>query len=427
MMSLQSRETRPSVRDSLDPQPWMTASATRAVIDALEARGGKGCARFVGGCVRNALIGRPVDDVDIATTLTPDEATAALEAGGLRVAPTGVEHGTVTAICERQPFEVTTLRRDVSTDGRRAVVAFTTDWNEDAQRRDFRLNAIYADPEGALFDPTGKGIDDAMAGRVVFVGDPMVRIREDYLRILRFFRFLAWFGRGEPDQPAMNACRALKGMLAGRSAERTQKELLKLLAAEDPRAALRLMSSTGVLSAILPFVKSLGRLDVLIENEKALGENDPELRLAAMIPQEGPVAEQAAERLRLSNAQRERLVAAVGQNPRIVSWMSPRQVRCAVYRVGPQTFFDRVKLAWAGSDKPKAALQWRGLLTLAESWTAPQFPLTGEDAMAAGAPEGPLVGQVLREVEEWWIDEDFPADRNLALQRLEAVVQGMTP
>ncbi len=426
MSPVQSLETRPSVRDKLDRQPWMTASATRAVIEALEVRGGKGCARFVGGCVRNALIGRPVDDIDIATTLTPDEVTAALEAGGLKAAPTGVEHGTVTAIAERQPFEVTTLRRDVSTDGRRAVVAFTTDWAEDAQRRDFRLNALYADPdEGTLYDPTGKGVEDALAGRIVFVGDPMVRIREDYLRILRFFRFQAWFGRGEPDAAGLAACRALKGMLSGRSAERTQKELLKLLAADDPRAALRLMSDAGVLASLLPFVRSLGRLEVMIENEKSMGENDPELRLAALIPQDRQTAEQAAERLRLSNAQKERLIAAVGQSPKMTSWMSPRQVRSAVYRLGHRAFLDRVKLAWAGSDRPKAAPQWRMLLILAESWAPPQFPLTGEDAMAAGAPEGPLVGQVLREVEDWWVDEDFPTDRGLAVQRLEAVIQGM--
>jgi poly(A) polymerase len=425
-MSADVLETGPNVRESLDAQPWITAAPTRAVIEALEARGGRGCARFVGGCVRNAVIGLPVDDIDIATTLTPDEVTSALESRGLRAAPTGVEHGTVTAIAEHQPFEITTLRRDVSTDGRRAVVAFTTDWNEDARRRDFRLNALYADPlDGRLFDPTGKGIEDALAGRVVFVGDPIVRIREDYLRILRFFRFQAWFGRGAPDPGAVSACRALKGMLAGRAAERTQKELMKLLAADDPRGALKLMAETGVLGAILPCVKGLGRFEALVEIERGMNENDPELRLAALVPQDRPTAEQAAERLRLSNAQRDRLCAAVGTSPRITSWMSPRQVRAAVYRIGHEPFFDRVKLAWAASANSKSAPQWRALLTLAESWARPQFPLSGEDAMAAGVPEGPLVGQVLREVEDWWIEEDFPAERPLALQQLETVAQGM--
>ncbi len=427
-MTVESLPTSDTRQAGLVDQPWMTAPATRAVIEALEAHGGPGCARFVGGCVRNALIGREVGDIDIATTLTPDETTAALEAVRLRAAPTGVEHGTITAIVDHQPFEVTTLRRDVSTDGRRAVVAFTTDWAEDARRRDFRMNAVYASPDGELFDPTGHGIDDARAGRVIFVGDPMIRIREDYLRILRFFRFQAWFARGEPDAAALSACRALKGMLAGRAAERTQMELLKLLAAPDPRLALKMMAATGVLVAILPPAKDLKRLEGLVEIERnLLSQNDPLLRLVALLPLERTVAEQTAERLRLSKVQREKLIAAVGQDLRFTSWMSPRQVRRAVYRLGVETYIDRVKLAWAAATRAKAAPQWRGLLTLAESWARPQFLLTGEDAIGAGVPEGPLVGEVLREVEDWWIDEDFPADRGLALDRLQAVILGLVP
>jgi poly(A) polymerase len=426
-MTVQSLDPSPAGARSLGVQPWMTAPSTCAVIEALEARGGRGCARFVGGCVRDALVGLPVDDIDIATTLTPDEATAALEAAGLRVIPTGVEHGTVTAISDRRPYEVTTLRRDVSTDGRRAVVAFTTDWSEDARRRDFRLNALYADPDGRIFDPTGLGVDDAMAGRIVFVGDPMIRIREDYLRILRFFRFYAWFGRGEPDTAAVGACRALKGMLAGRSAERTQKEVLKLLAAPDPRLSLKLMEATGVLAALLPFVKDLQRLDGLVEIEKAvLNDIDPELRLAALVPPDRAMAEEAAERLRLSNAQKDRLVAAEGSEPRITAWMSARQVRRAVWRLGGETFCDRAKLKWAeAAASPRKTRLWRGLIAAADSWQRPEFPVSGEDAMAAGAKEGPMVGQILREIEDWWIDEDFPSDRALALERLKTVVEGM--
>ena len=416
----------PSVTDKLELQPWMTAPATRAVVEALEAKGGKDCARFVGGCVRNTVLGRAIDDIDIATVLTPDEATAALQLGGIKVVPTGVEHGTVTAVSGHQPFEITTLRRDVSTDGRRAVVAFSTDWAEDAQRRDFRLNALYLDPEGRLFDPTGQGMADARAGRIVFVGDPMIRIREDYLRILRFFRFQAWFGRGEPDKAAVDACRALKGMLSARTAERTQKEVLKLLAAWDPRASLKVMASTGVLAAALPEVKDLARLEGLVEIELGLGDNDPELRLSALIPQDRKIAEQTAERLRLSNVQRERLAAAVGVEPRIMSWMSPRQLRRAIYRLGRGAFFDRVKLAWAGSpDRRAAAEQWRALLTLAEGWDPPVLPVSGEDAKACGVPEGPQIGRVLREVEDWWVDEDFPLQREHVLERLKAVARGM--
>ncbi|HRD46089.1 MAG TPA: CCA tRNA nucleotidyltransferase [Caulobacter sp.] len=412
--------------DTIGVQPWMSLPATRAVIEALEARGFAGCARFVGGCVRNALLRQPIDDIDIATTLTPDQVTEALEAAGIKVVPTGVDHGTVTAVVAGKSFEITTLRKDVSTDGRRAVVAFTQDWSEDAVRRDFRLNALYADATGRIFDPTGQGVADALAGRIVFVGDPMTRIREDYLRILRFFRFQAWYGKGEPDAAALAACKALKGMLSGRAAERTQKELLKLLAADDPRASLRLMAATGILGAVMPQVKALTRFERLVEIEtEQLFENDPELRLAAMIPDDPKVAQDVAERLRLSNALKDRLIAAAGREPRVVSWMSPRETRRAVYAIGVRAFVDRVKLAWAASDRDAAAPQWRALIPLAESWTAPPFPLTGEEVIAAGVPKGPMVGQVLKEVEAWWIDLDFIDDKLAAVERLKAVAQGM--
>lgn len=404
----------------------MELASTRAVMDALEARGYAGCARFVGGAIRNSLLNQPVDDIDIATTLTPDQVTEALEAAGLKALPTGVDHGTVTAISAGRPYEITTLRRDVTTDGRRAAVAFTQNWEEDAVRRDFRLNALYADAEGRIYDPTGEGVADARAGRIVFVGDAMTRIREDYLRILRFFRFQAWYGRGEADPTALAACKALKGMLSGRAAERTQKELLKLLAAPDPRAALRLMAATSVLSAVLPQVKALTRFENLVTIETdQLFELDAELRLASLLPDDAKVAQDTAERLRLSNSLKDRLIAAAGREPRIVSWMSPRETRRAVYRLGVRTFTDRVRLAWAASDRPAAGTQWRSLLPLAETWTPPAFPLTGEEVIAAGVPKGPLVGQVMREVEDWWVDLDFIDDKLAAVERLKAVVQGM--
>ncbi len=408
--------------DQVVRRPWMEAPATQAVMRALQRAGGADGARFVGGCVRNAVLDRPVDDIDIATVLTPDQVMQALSDADIRSVPTGVEHGTVTALCEGRPFEITTLRRDVSTDGRRAVVAFTQDWTEDARRRDFRLNALYMDAEGRIYDPLGHGVEDAKAGRIVFVGDPLTRIREDYLRILRYFRFLAWYGRGDPDPAALSACKALKGMLSGRSAERTAKELFKLLAAEDPRPAMALMHGAGVLSAILP-TAGLERFDALVGIERTiLYENDPELRLAALLPDDPAEAARAVERLRLSNAQRDRLTAALAREPRIVPWLSPREVRRAVYRIGVRAFHDRVKLAWAAQVKPKLAGQWRKLLALGESWTAPEFPLTGEDAIAAGLAQGPLVGRVLQEVEDWWVDEDFPQDRAQALAQLGRVV-----
>ncbi|HWU14674.1 MAG TPA: CCA tRNA nucleotidyltransferase [Caulobacter sp.] len=412
--------------ETIGVAPWMAQPETQAVIAALEAAGSPGCARFVGGCVRNTLMGKPIDDIDIATVLTPDQVIGALGAAGLRAVPTGIDHGTVTAISGGRPYEITTLRRDVSTDGRRAVVAFTRDWNEDAQRRDFRFNALYADIHGRIYDPTGEGVNDARAGRVVFVGDAQTRIREDYLRVLRFFRFHAWYGRGEADRDALAACQALQDGIETLAAERIQKEMLKLLAAEDPRPALRLMAATGVLSAVLPFVRSLARFEGLmtIQTEQ-LFEDDPELRLAALIPDDPEIAGRLAERLRLSNALRERLVQAAGTSPRIVSWMSPRETRRAVYALGLKTFSDRVKLAWAASDRSAATPQWRGLLALGESWTPPTLPLTGEEVLRAGVPKGPMVGAVMREVELWWIDQDFIEDKFSVIERLKAVVQGM--
>jgi poly(A) polymerase len=329
-------------------------------------------------------------------------------------------------VARGRPFEITTLRRDVETDGRRAVVAFTTDWAEDAARRDFRLNALYADAGGRIYDPTGEGLADARAGRVVFVGDPAVRIAEDALRIPRFFRFLAWYGRGEPDAAALAACaehRALAGRL---SAERVGHELMTLLAASDPRAAVRLMAQAGVLAVLVPAVASLARFDALVRIEtEILFAEDPLLRLAALLPDDQDAGVATAARLRLPNAERDRLAAALGTEPTLVSWMSPRETRRAVYRLGPQTFCDRAVLAWAASARPAAAVQWRALLAMARTWTPPTLPLTGAEVMAAGVPEGPLVGAVLREVEAWWIDHDFPDDKLSVVERLKAVAQGM--
>jgi poly(A) polymerase len=411
---------------SIGQPAWMRADKTRAVMAALEAAGGAGCARFVGGCVRNALIGEKVADIDIATTLEPKAVIAALEAAGLKAVPTGVDYGTVTAVSGGTPFEITTLRRDVETDGRRAVVAFTTDWAEDAQRRDFRLNALYADAEGRVFDPVGGGVEDARARRIVFVGDPETRILEDGLRILRFFRFLAWYGRGEPDAAALAACEALKDRLTGLSAERVSGELLKLLAADDPRLAVRLMAATGILPIVLPLAHGLTRFEALVGIEtELLFTCDADLRLAALLPDDPQAGRATADALRLSNAQRERLVGALGTEPRIVSWMSPRETRRAVYRLGAETFCDRVMLAWAGSPRPATTVQWRALIPMARTWPRPTLPLTGDEVMAAGVPRGPLVGQVMREVEDWWIDQDFIDDKLSVVERLKAVAQGL--
>ena len=382
----------------LQGQDWLTASATRAVTAALVAAGGPDCARFVGGCVRNALIGAPIDDIDIATTLTPDAVVAALKAAGLRSVPTGIEHGTVTAISEHQPFEITTLRRDVSTDGRRATVAFTTDWAEDAARRDFRLNALYADAEGVILDPTGRGFDDAMAGRIVFVGEPEGRIREDYLRILRFYRFYAWYGRGAPDAAAVAACADLAEGVERLSAERVSKELLKLLAAPDPRPAVRLMHEAGVLGRVVPELT-----DLTLFAAMAALSGDPVLRLSALLPADPAKAAEAARRLRLSNAQRERLVEAVSGEA--TTGLTGAQARAALYRDRRQAFEDRVMRAWAAGSEAEDAQR---LLALAKDWTRPALPVGGRDLARLGLKPGPETGRVLKAFEEGWIAEDFP-------------------
>jgi poly(A) polymerase len=423
-MTPAARET--SSGERLAPRAWLTAPETAAVFDALEAAGGADCARFVGGCVRNSLIGRTIDDVDIATVLTPPAVIDALKAAKIRAIPTGVEHGTVTAVIASRPFEITTLRRDVETDGRRAVVVFTEDWREDAERRDFTLNALYARRDGTILDPTGSGVEDARAGRIVFVGDPEQRLREDYLRILRFFRFLAWYGRGAPDAAALAACAALKDQVATLAAERISKELLKLLAADDPRQAVGLMAASGVLQVAAPGAEDLARFERLVEIEtEQLFESEPVLRLAALLPADPAAAAGLAGRLRLSNADRDRIVAAAAPEPALKSWMSPKEIRRALYRLGGQAFRDRAKLAWAGAAGTAATAQWRGMVALGEGWTPPAFPLSGEDVMAAGVPRGPLVGEVLREVEDWWIDQDFIDDRLSAVEKLKAVAQGM--
>ena len=386
---------------------------------ALQAAGGPDAARFVGGCVRDALLGLPIGDIDIATVLTPQRSMAALKAAGLKVVPTGVEHGTVTAIALGRPFEVTTLRRDVETDGRRAVVAFTTDWAEDAQRRDFRLNALYLDQEGAIYDPVGQGVQDAQTGRIVFVGDPETRIREDYLRILRFFRFRAWFGRGEADGPGLEACRRLTAGLALLSAERISKELLKLLSAADPRQAMGEMAEVGALAAILPEVRPLGLFEALVEIERSHALSpDSVLRLAALLPPDPAVAAAAAERLRLSGVQRERLCGAVSIDPMILPGMAAVVARRRLYETGAGPFGDRARLAWAAAGG--TAEPWLDLLQLAQTWRRPKFPLTGQDAAAAGFKPGPAMGQALRAAETWWVEQDFQPDRAALIARLRS-------
>ncbi|WP_426051680.1 CCA tRNA nucleotidyltransferase [Brevundimonas sp. SL161] len=387
----------------LEGQDWLTSSATTAVFDALEAAGGPDSARFVGGSVRNALVGRPVDDFDVATRLKPEESMAALKAAGIKVVPTGIAHGTITAVSERKPYEITSLRCDVKTDGRRAVVAFTDDWAEDAARRDFRLNALYADRTGAIFDPTGQGVEDALAGRVVFVGDPNTRIEEDYLRILRFFRLFAWYGGSDADAEGLAACAAHASGLTRLSAERVSKELMKLLAAPDPRAAIHAMRDAGVLERLFPAVSGLGAFDAL-----SAASDDPVLRLSALLPDDPAAAADIARGLRLPRAIERRLAAAAG-GP-LDPTTGERELRALIYRLGKEAVSDRIRRG--GGLQPQA--DTAPALALIERWPVPRLPVGGRDLAKMGFEPGPGHGLILKAFEAEWIADDFPADGHQA-------------
>jgi poly(A) polymerase len=396
---------------------WMTDPSTRAVMRALTADGGS--ARFVGGAVRNALLGEPVVDVDIATPLVPEGVIRRLQAAGLGAVPTGIEHGTVTAVSNGKPFEVTTLRRDVETFGRRATVVFTTDWAEDAARRDFTINALYTDEMGAVFDYFG-GLGDIAGRRVRFVGDAHTRIREDYLRILRLFRFHAWYGKGALDADALAASVEEKAGLKLLSGERVQKELLRLLEAPDPASTLRVMRDAGILAQILPEEPNLVRLQALlgIENDNGIGP-DQELRLAALLRDNPQTVRSLAGELKLSNALRDRLVQAAEADSSATAGLSEPETRKRIYRLGAACFRDQLLLRWAESGAGARDPLWRGKLAVAQNWGPPKFALDGNDVMALGIEEGPEIGKLLKDVEAWWVEQDFAPDRAALLQRLK--------
>jgi poly(A) polymerase len=406
---------RPAGR--IDTQPWMTAPETAAVMGALAAAGAT--ARFVGGCVRDAVLGRKVKDVDIATDAEPDAVLAALRAKGVRAIPTGIAHGTVTAISGGRPFEITTLRHDVESFGRHARVAFTDDWEQDAARRDLTLNALYCDADGALFDPVG-GLADLKAGHVRFVGAARERIAEDVLRLLRFFRFHAHYGKGTPDADALDACAEMAPRLATLSAERVWAEMKRLLTAPDPAAVLHIMAERGVLAHFAPEATRLDRLAALCRVEDALGRDaDPVLRLAAVLDVDGRGAEAAGLRLRLSNADRGRLVRLAAPEAAVAPDMDERARRVALYRLGADIFADLVLLGWAAD----AAAAWRPLLDAAAAWTYIALPVGGKDVVALGIERGPAIGNLLNRLEAWWIEEDFRPGREACLKTLKALAK----
>lgn len=403
---------------------WLGDKHLQRLLAALSEGGEE--ARVAGGAVRNTLMGQLVADIDIATTCLPGETIRRAEAGGFKAVPTGFEHGTITVVAGGKPYEVTTLRADIATDGRRAKVSFGRDWKLDAERRDFTINALYAEADGRVVDLVG-GIADIEARRLRFIGDAEARIREDYLRILRFFRFFAWYGDGRPDANGLKACARLKEGLAQLSAERIWSELKKLLSAPDPSRALLWMRQAGVLTAALPESEKWGidAIHGVAKAEKDLGwAPDPLLRLEAIVPPDAARMKMLAERLRFSTAEADRLrhwALATAVEPKTTEGELAKRL----YRGDRQGFVDRLRLSLAAArvravDDNDALLEAGGfsrLLAFALKWKKPVFPLKGADLTALGATPGPKLGEILKNLEAEWIETGFAPDRGALLAR----------
>jgi tRNA nucleotidyltransferase/poly(A) polymerase len=401
---------------SLKDADWLTRKSTQAVFDALSGEGIE--TRAVGGAVRNAFLKLPVAEVDLATTATPQEVIALAEKAGLKAVPTGIEHGTVTVIADGAPFEVTTLRRDVETFGRHAEVAFTRDWEADAKRRDFTLNALYANRQGCVFDPL-HGYADLAAGRVRFIGDAAERIREDYLRILRFFRFNAYYGRGPLDEAGLMACVTLRGGLAQLSAERIWTELKRILVAPRAAEAIEALFDYGLLTEILggvPRLMDFGRL-AAIEIANGLAANAP-LRLAVLAIFVDEDVARIAERLRLSNAGQAVLALAAD-----VPEGLPQEAfaKAALYSLA-ENYRSAILIAWARSGDAAEDARWIEALKLPDRWQVPEFPVRGQDIMALGIA-GTEVGTMLRRLEQEWIEGGFAATRERLLDRAGTLIR----
>jgi poly(A) polymerase len=387
---------------------WLRDGALARLLALLDSDGEE--ARVVGGAVRNTLLAEPLGDVDIATTATPDEVIARVTAAGFKAVPTGVEHGTVTVVVEGHPHEVTTLREDVETDGRRAKVAFGRDWRRDAERRDFTMNALSVARDGTIYDYVG-GLGDLQARRVRFIGEPATRIAEDYLRILRFFRFHAAYGRGTPDPAGLAACIAARQHLDRLSRERVKMEMFKLLVAAHAVPVLAVMSEAGLLVSVLGGVPLLASFSNMTKIEAALALPPDSVRrlgaLAVLIVED---ADRLRERFRLANAEHERLHAMADGWWRISAANAEQDGHAALYRLGRERFTDRVVLAWARSPAGVADTVWHDFARLPERWTAPDFPLRAADFVRRGVAKGPALGAALRAAEEVWIAADFPTE-----------------
>ncbi len=388
--------------------PWLKSGAASRVLALLNEDGEE--ARVVGGAVRNALMGIPVGDIDIATTAIPEEVIRRAQAAGIKSVPTGVEHGTVTLVIEGQPFEVTTLREDIETFGRKATVAFGRDWIRDAQRRDFTINGLSVDARGDVNDHVG-GLDDIAAKRVRFIGDPDRRIAEDYLRILRFFRMHASYGAGELDRAGYLACLRARQGLSTLSAERMRMEMLKLVVAEGAVAAVIAMNEGGLLSPILGGVAYTAPLTAMVASERLLElKADPIRRLGALAVAVTEDAQRLATRLRLTNSETKALDSMAHRWWRLAG-MDETDARRRLYRLGETRYRDRVMLACARAGRETDQDSWRELATLPARWTAPKFPLKAADFVARGVAHGPDLGRILAHAEDAWLAADFPLEQ----------------
>jgi poly(A) polymerase len=388
--------------------PWLTSGPTARVLGLLNGSGEE--ARVVGGAVRNALLKLPIGDIDIATTALPDEVVRRARAAGVKSVPTGIDHGTVTLVADGQPFEVTTLREDTETYGRKAKVAFGRDWVRDAERRDFTINGLSVDADGIVHDHVG-GLADIAARRVRFIGDPLQRIAEDYLRILRFFRIHAAYGAGEPDRAGYLACIGGRAGLAGLSAERIRMEMLKLMVAPGAVTAAVAMADGGLLSLIFGDVSYIGAFAAMIAAEHMLGlEANAVRRLGALAVAVTEDARRVGVRLRLTNAETKALDSMGHRWWRLAS-MDEARARRRLYRLGEDQYRDRLMLAWARSGAGHDSSYWRELVALPQRWHAPKFPLKAADFISRGIAEGPALGHVLTLAEDAWLAADFPLDQ----------------
>ncbi|MFZ1969484.1 MAG: CCA tRNA nucleotidyltransferase [Bradyrhizobium sp.] len=392
----------------LDQAPWLKTGFAARVLKLLNADGEE--ARVVGGAVRNALLDLPIGDVDIATTALPEEVIRRAKAAGIKSVPTGIEHGTVTLVIDAHPFEVTTLREDTETFGRKAKVAFGRDWVRDAERRDFTINGLSVDGEGLVHDYVS-GLEDIAARRVRFIGEPEKRIAEDYLRILRFFRIHAAYGAGEPDRAGYLACIGARAGLVNLSAERIRVEILKLMVANGAAVAVNAMVEGGLLLPIFGGVAYTGPFAVAISAERALGlAPDPVRRLGALAVAVTEDARRVATRLRLTNAETKTL-DSMGHRWWRLAGMDEARARRRLYRLGEERYRDRLILAWARSGDTADAASWRELADLPARWTAPKFPLKAADFIARGMAQGAELGQALALAEDAWLAAEFPLDR----------------